>query len=552
MRSRKDMDNITLEDAKWWQTGIIYQIYPRSFMDSNEDGIGDLKGIVSKLDYLNDGTPESLGIDAIWLSPINPSPDKDFGYDISDYKDISQIYGKMDDFKLLLEEAHKRNIKIVMDLVINHTSDLHPWFIESRKSRDNPYHDWYIWHEGINGKPPNNWFAAFDKKAWWWVEEVEKFYYSSWTRYQPEVNWRNPKLKEAMYDVIKFWLDMGVDGYRMDVVNWYIKDDQYRSNPYRISFNPPDYQIHKYDRNRPETHGICKEIRQIVDNYSDRMTVGEIFTDESEVAAEYYGKGDELHLAFNFAFLFQRWKASHFHRIIERWEELTSGVGWPNYTLSNHDRPRHFSRYGKPGESESRAKIAAAMMFTLRGTPFIYYGEEIGMSDRKIKRSQIKDPLGIKFWPFMKGRDPARTPMQWDDSPNAGFSNSIPWLPVHPNYNQVNVKKEKEDPLSILSFYRNLIWKRKQYPALLVGDYESIIKQPKDYLAYLRSYQNQSILVLLNFTNRAFKANLMADQNPKLKGEWKFLFGTHRKEGDKVDLLNLSLREYEVLLAIKG
>ena len=338
-RKRWDMKARQGGPERWWQSGVVYQIYPRSFMDSDGDGVGDLRGIVSKLDYLNDGTEKSLGIDAIWLSPIYPSPNKDFGYDISDYRDIDPLYGDMEDFKLLLREAHDRNIRIVMDLVINHTSDQHPWFIEACKSRDNPYHDWYLWHEGKNGKAPNNWFAFFDKKAWWWVDEVRKFYLSTWCRYQPEVNWRNPGLKEAMFDVMRFWLELGVDGYRIDVINWFMKDEQFRSNPFRPQLSPPDLQKHIYDRNRPETHDLCREIREVVDAFPDRFSVGEVYTTSVKDASSYYGNGDELHLAFNFAFLFKKWGAANFLQEIEKWDSLLRDKGWPTYTLSNHDNP---------------------------------------------------------------------------------------------------------------------------------------------------------------------------------------------------------------------
>jgi alpha-glucosidase len=535
--------------ARWWQTGVVYQIYPRSFMDSNGNGVGDLKGIISKLDYLNDGTEKSLGVDAIWLSPIYPSPNKDFGYDIRDYGDIDPLYGDMDDFKLLLRAAHDRNIRIVMDLVINPTSDQQPWFIEACRSRDNPYHDWYLWHEGNNGKVPNNWFAYFDKKAWWWVDEVRKFYLSTWCRYQPEVNWRNPNLKEAMFDVIRFWLDLGVDGYRIDVINWFLKDEHFRSNPFRLQLGPPDYQKHIYDRNRPEIHDLCREIRRVVDAFPDRFAVGEVYTKSVKDAAAYYGNGDELHLAFNFAFLFQKWGAANFLREIEKWDGVLTDRGWPTYTLSNHDQPRHYGRYAKGDDTDRRARVAAAMLLTLRGTPFLYYGEEIGMSNRKIARKQIQDPMGKKYWPLLKGRDPERTPMQWNGSRHAGFSTVEPWLPIHPNHTVVNVENQADDSGSLLSFYRALIWLRKKTAALNQGTYRSLVSGPTDCLAYLRSHEGQVVLVLLNFVGKRVFFTLPGSGSEPLQGRWKVRFGTDREKDIPLALSRgIDLNGYEVLI----
>ncbi len=534
----------------WWQTGVVYQIYPRSFMDGNGDGVGDLRGIISKLDYLNDGTERSLGVDAVWLSPIYPSPNRDFGYDVSDYRGIDPVYGNLEDFKRLLREAHDRNLRIVMDLVINHTSDQHPWFLEASRSRDNPHHEWYLWHEGKNGKAPNNWFAYFDRRAWWWVDSVGKFYLSTWCRYQPEVNWRNPGLKQAMFDVVRYWLDLGVDGYRIDVVNWFVKDERFRSNPYRLQVRPPDIQRHVYDRNRPECHDLCREIRSVVDEYPDRFAVGEVYTNSAAESASYYGQGDELHLAFNFAFLFQKWKASHFLRVIEEWDGLLRGRGWPTYTLSNHDQPRHCSRYARGEETDQRARVAAAMLLTLRGTPFLYYGEEIGMLNRKIRRGQIQDPLGKKYWPLLKGRDPARTPMQWNASPHGGFTSAAPWLPVHPNHTTVNVEQQMADPGSLLSFYRELLWLRKKTPALSRGDYRSLISGPVDCLAYIRSHEEQEVLVLLNFVHRSLTVRRALAEADCGQGAWRILFGTHRTKGRPVNISNpIRLDPYEVLIA---
>lgn len=538
----------TKADIPWWQSGVIYQIYPRSFQDTNGDGVGDLRGIIQRLDYLNDGTPASLGIDAIWISPFFPSPMADFGYDISNYKDIDPAFGTMADFQELLREAHKRNIKILLDLVINHTSDQHPWFLESRSSKNNPKRDWYLWHPGKDRKPPNNWFAAFElKSAWWWDEKTKEFYLGTFTRHQPEVNWRNPELKKAMFDVIRFWLDLGVDGYRMDVVNWYIKDSEFRSNPWHIQLNPPDLQRHLYDRGRPETHLVCKEIRAVVDEYKDRMLVGEVYEEDLaayEKVAQYYGKGDELHLAFHFAFLHQKWSAPGFEGQIERWEKAVPVGCWPNYTLSNHDQPRHYSRYAKAGESDSRARVAAAMLLTLRGTPFLYYGEEIGMGNAQIEKADLRDPLGIKAWPLPLGRDGARTPMPWDETWHFGFSQGKPWLPLAPDSSRRNVAKQTQDPHSLLSFYRRLIWLRKRTPALQIGEYRSLLPGHPHILAYKRFTKEQEIYVLLNFSAKSQTVSLSSQ--PALAPR-QVLLGTHRSEGEILQE-PISLQGYEVVI----
>lgn len=528
----------------WWKKGVIYQIYPRSFMDSNQDGIGDIKGIINRLDYLNDGTENSLGVDAIWISPIYKSPMKDFGYDISDYRDIDPIFGNMDDFKLLLSEAHKRNIKIIMDLVINHTSDEHPWFTEARKGKDNPKRDWFIWQPYKGRKKPSNWVSLFEmSNAWWLDKNTQEYYLGTFTRNQPEVNWRNRELKEEMYDVIRYWFDMGVDGFRMDVVNWYIKDDQLRNNPWRITLNPPDVQNHIYDRNRPETHKICKEIRKIADEYEDRVLIGEIYTSDTEEAVSYHGDGNnELHMAFNFNFLFQKWDAKGFYKKIKQWYDLLPKDAWPNFTLSNHDQPRHYYRYMDGKDSDAKAKVAVAILLTLKGTPFIYYGEEIGMTCDKISKKDLKDPVGIKLWPFMKGRDGERTPMQWDDSKNSGFSTGQPWLPVNRDYKEKNVNIQKKDDLSLLSFYRSLIWLRKKIKALSIGDIHFITDNPDKVLAYRRTYEAEEVTIILNFSNKSQYFHI------KTEDECSILLGTHRKKEEKVENDNLKINPYEVLI----
>jgi len=541
-----------VNDEPWWKSAVVYQIYPRSFMDASGDGGGDLEGVLQRLDYLNDGTERSLGVDALWLSPVYPSPMVDFGYDISDYCDIHPLFGSLDTFKRLLEEAHRRGIRVLMDLVLNHTSDQHPWFKEARASRTSPKRDWYVWHDGVNGKPPNNWYTFFSGKPWklggstWeWDEPTRQYYLHSFCVEQPDLNWRNPEVRAAARDVVRFWLDLGVDGFRMDVVNWVIKDDAWRSNPVELSLTPPDWQRHVYDRNRPETHEVLKEIRRWVDAWPDKMLVGEVFLNDAREAVSYQGQGDELHMAFNFAFLFQPWKARAFWDRIVEYEGLLPEGAWPNYTLSNHDQPRHFSRYGKGEESLPRARVAAAMLLTLRGTPFVYYGEELGMSDLKLSREEIQDPPGRMYWPFFKGRDPARSPMQWSAGPNAGFSKGTPWLKVHPGHERVNVESQADDPESLLSFYRRFIWARKATPALQRGTFVPLKRRPDDVLAWMREHEGQRAVVLLNFSGK--EATVELDQVPE--GAFRVLVSTHA-QGQLELRRRMRLARYEVLVLL--
>ncbi len=405
----------TTDDFTWWKHGVIYQIYPRSFYDTNNDGVGDLTGIMEKLDYL-----ARLGVDAVWLSPVNTSPMFDFGYDISDFRGIDPVFGTLADCDRLITEAHRRNIKIIMDLVINHTSHLHPWFVESRSSRNNPKRDWYIWHDGKKGKPPNNWMAAFGGRAWELDEATGQFYFHSFLKEQPDLNWRNPGLRRAVFDDVRFWLDRGVDGFRLDAVSWYVKDALFRSNPFGWGPNAPrpyDLQEHIYDQNQPETHDVLKEFRKVLDEYDGRMCVGETYVASPEgarISASYLGSGtDELHLAFDFSLIFSKYGARHFRDCLARWYAALPERGWPCLVLNNHDQPRSMTRWCRGRDGEKKARVLAALLLTAWGTPFLYYGEEIGMKNGRVRRGRIQDPVGKKYWPFNKGRDPERTPMQW-------------------------------------------------------------------------------------------------------------------------------------------
>ncbi|HOJ84764.1 MAG TPA: alpha-glucosidase [Bacillota bacterium] len=523
-----------LTGVDWWKKAVFYQIYPRSFKDSNGDGIGDLPGIIEKLDYLNDGTPGSLGIDAIWFSPFFKSPEYDFGYDIADYCDIDPRFGTLADFDRLVAEAHRRGIRVMLDLVVNHSSHEHPWFRESRSSRENPKRDWYIWRDGVGPRrrPPNNWRNNFFGPAWTWDENTEQYYLHSFLPQQPDLNWFNPEVRRAIEGVVRFWLERGADGFRLDVAHIYCKDEQFRSNPpffrrtrvdQKMPYGDrellmnlfhilglPEFQVKKYNQHHPETHRVLKEFRQVLDEYPEKTSIGEVLSEDPQVVASYYGSGnDELHMNFYFDMTHCRWKAGAFRRCVERWERLLPAEAWPAYTFSNHDIVRAISRYGGDGHADARARLLAMMLLTLRGTPFIYYGEEIGMNELRLPRRLLKDPVGKKWYPFHRGRDGCRSPMQWDESPGAGFTTGEPWLPVGPEAAQRNVAAQEEDPASLLNFYRKLIWLRKEQPALLGGSYRSVVEGvPGDCYLYLRETEEQRLLVALNFSASRRDINL--------------------------------------------
>jgi len=482
----------------WWQKEIIYQIYPRSFQDSNNDGVGDLRGILSRLDYL-----QELGIKIIWISPIYPSPMADFGYDISDYEDIAPVFGDMNDFDVLIQEIHRRDMKLILDLVPNHTSDRHPWFVESRSSRDNPKRDWYIWKDAREGGgEPNNWMAAFGGTAWEWDADTEQYYYHAFLKEQPDLNWRNPEVQEAMLNMMRFWLDKGVDGFRIDVMWHMIKDERFRDNPIN-----PDYQSHMptcdmvfqvYSTDQPEVHGIVNKMRQLLEQYNERMMIGEIYLPINKLVS-YYGTSDSkgAHLPFNFQLLMLPWDARKISLAITEYEGALPIEGWPNWVLGNHDQVRIASRVGK-----DQARIAAMLLLTLRGTPTIYYGEELGMRDVPIPFEEVLDPQGLNMPDKNLSRDPARTPMQWDNSANSGFSAVKPWLRLHRNYRNHNVESERMDKTSMLELYKALIALRQSEPSLLYGHYINIYADHQ-MIAYIRHAEGYDrFLIILNFTHK--------------------------------------------------
>lgn len=526
----------------WWKYGVIYQIYPRSFKDSNGDGIGDLRGVIDSLDYL-----EWLGVDGIWLSPINESPMYDFGYDISDYRAIDPIFGTMDDFDSLIDESHKRGIRIIMDLVANHTSYKHPWFQESRMSRNSSKRDWYIWRDGKNGGTPNNWISVFGGSAWKLDELSGQYYLHSFLEEQPDLNWRNPDVKDAMFGEVKFWLDKGVDGFRLDVVNWFIKDRKFRSNPAFLGI--PQFQKHLFDRNRPETHDILKDFRKMLDSYPGRMSVGEVFSlppGNPHLSAKFTGSGeDELHMAFDFSLMYRPWSARMFYRCIRKWLKSIPEKGWPCHVFSNHDQFRSMSRFGIGSDAEKRGRVAAVLLLTLRGTPFVYYGEELGMKNVSIPRNMICDPLGKRFWPFYAGRDRARTPMMWNSEDNAGFSFVRPWLPVHSDYGKINVETMKDEKGSLLNLYRALILLRKKYPVLQNGDIEFAAKGRRGVIAYYRDNGLESACIILNFDSKERRINLHK------KGQWKVAQSTHRSVYEHFSRIDMCMYPYEATVLIK-
>jgi alpha-glucosidase len=481
-----------LINQRWWQTGVIYQIYPRSFQDSNGDGVGDLRGITQRLSHLVE-----LGVDAIWLSPIFASPMADFGYDISDYTAIDPLFGSLNDFDRLVELAHAHGLKVILDLVPNHTSDQHHWFQESRSGRDSAKRDWYVWRNpASDGGPPNNWLSEFGGSAWEYDPQTAQYYYHAFLAAQPDLNWRNPQVRAAMYDVVRFWLRRGVDGFRVDVIWHLIKDDQFRDNPTNPGFRPGDPPQHAvvplYTSDRPEVQDVIREMRQVMDEFSDRVLIGEIYLPIERLVA-YYGRDlTGVHLPFNFTLLGAQWHARSLDKLIDEYEAALPSGGWPNWVLGNHDKPRIASRIG--GE---QARIAAILLLTLRGTPTIYYGDEIGMQQVAIAPDQIRDPFEKNVPGQGLGRDGCRTPMQWDGSHHAGFSDADPWLPLPARSSGDNLEDQRQDSASTYQLYCQLIALRRTQPGLLSGAYRPVVASG-DLLMYLREAPGDRILVVLN------------------------------------------------------
>jgi oligo-1,6-glucosidase len=555
---------------QWWKEAVVYQIYPRSFKDSNGDGIGDIPGIISKLDYLKD-----LGIDVIWLSPVYKSPNDDNGYDISDYRDIMDEFGTMADWEKLLEEVHKRGMKLIMDLVVNHSSDEHPWFIESRKSKDNPYRDYYIWRPGKDGKEPNNWESVFGGSAWEYDEATGEYYLHLFSKKQPDLNWENPKLRQEIYDMMKFWLDKGIDGFRMDVINFISKVPELPDAP-----NPEGKKYvsgAQYFINGPRIHEFLQEMNQEVLSKYDIMTVGEMPGVTVEEAQLYTGEDrNELNMVFQFEHVGLdsgpggKWdlrplKLKDLKENMTKWQKGLEGIGWDSLYLNNHDQPRMVSRFGNDQEYRvESAKMLATFLHMLQGTPFIYQGEEIGMTNvrfesiddykdietlnmyREKVMEQGEDTKKVMESIYAKGRDNARTPFQWDDSENAGFTTGTPWIKVNPNYKEINAKQAIEDPNSIYHYYRKLIQLRKQHPIIVYGTYDLILPEHEQIYAYTRIYHNEKLLVILNFSDQQPVFEWPKDLSFSYK---ELLISNYQVDGDeKIDFIKLKPYEARVYL----
>lgn len=479
---------------KWWQSGVIYQIYPRSFHDANGDGVGDLRGIRDKLPYL-----QGLGVDAIWISPIFPSPMADFGYDVADYIGVDPIFGTLHDFRELLAEAHGRGIRVILDYVPNHSSSEHPWFIESRSSRDHPRRDWYIWRDPApDGGPPNNWRSVFGGSAWELDPHTGQYYYHAFLKEQPDLNWRHPAVRAAMFAALRFWLDLGVDGFRVDVIWHLMKDQELRNNPPNPDLSrakSPYYELLPiYSCDQPEIHELIESMRALVDEYDDRVLIGEIYLPVHKLI-EYYGRsGGGIHLPYNFQLITLPWEARTIAAAVDAYEALLPQFAWPNWVLGNHDKPRIASRVGT-----AQARVAAMLLLTLRGTPTIYYGDELGMRDVPIPPELEQDPYGKNVPGRGLGRDPVRTPMQWNGDPHAGFTTGEPWLPVAADYPTTNVAAEDADRSSMLTLHRRLIELRRAHPALHGGAYASVGVSASVF-SFVRKDDRSLFLVVLNFS----------------------------------------------------
>jgi alpha-glucosidase len=520
-----------MQSTVWWQYGILYEVYPRSFQDANGDGIGDLQGILQRLDYLVE-----LGIKGVWIAPFYPSPMADFGYDIADYCNVDPIFGTLADFDQLLRAIHERGLKLILDFVPNHTSDQHPWFLESRSSLTNPKRDWYLWRDPApDGGPPNNWLSNFGGSAW--TKDGSQYYCHSFLKQQPDVNWRNPELREAMFNVLRFWLDRGVDGFRVDVMWMLIKDDQFRNNPINPASAPDSPASQRllpvYNTNRPEVHAIVAEMRAILDSHGDRLLIGEIYLPFDQLAA-YYGqdlKGAQL--PFNFHLIQSPWSAGAIAQVITEYEAALPVGAWPNWVMGNHDQSRIAARIGS-----AQARIAAMLLLTLRGTPTMYYGDEVGMTDGSIPAAEVQDPAEKNEPGKGMGRDPERTPMQWDSSQFGGFTTGTPWLRLGADYATVNVATLSAQNDSVLSLYRVLIELRNGTAALNSGRVEGVAGNGQ-ILRYERVDDGLRFAIVLNFSQRHEEAPIAAGS---------IVASTHTDRSGDAVASRVSLRPFEGLV----
>ena len=494
-------------DVQWWRGGVIYQIYPRSFQDSNGDGIGDLQGITQRLDYVAD-----LGVDAIWLSPFFKSPMKDFGYDVSDYCDVDPMFGTLDDARALVSRAHVLGIKVIIDQVLSHTSDQHPWFVESRSSKDNAKADWFVWADAKDdGTPPNNWLSIFGGSSWQWDTRRCQYYLHNFLTSQPDLNFHSEEVQQAILGTVKFWLDLGIDGFRLDTANFYVHDKQLRANPPRgmpdgsdpavTKVNPYAWQWHKFDKSQPENLVFMRRLRALLDQYPGTTTVGEIGDDDGLARmAEYTRGNDHLHMAYCFDLLGENHKARYLHQVLSRYEKEASD-SWASWALANHDIPRLATRWGGAQPDARLLRLSAALQMTLRGSPSIYQGDELGLTEASLRFEELQDPYGITMWPEFKGRDGCRTPMPWAQTQaSAGFTSGKPWLPVAAEHMPLAADTQAGDPGSLLNFYRHFLRWRKAQPALVHGNTQ-ILEGHDQVLAYTRSEGDQTLLCVFNFSD---------------------------------------------------
>jgi alpha-glucosidase len=536
----------------WWRTGVVYQIYPRSYADTDGDGVGDLRGIIANLDHLAGG-PESLGVDAIWLSPIYPSPGLDHGYDVSDHTAIDPLFGSMADFDRLVAEAHRRGLKVILDLVLNHTSDQHPWFQASRSARTGPYAGRYQWRDpaGIDGRgrpiPPNGWVSIFGGPGWTWEPARGQFYQHIFLPQQPDLDWRDPATRADQWAMVRGWLQRGVDGFRLDVFNTFLKHPDLPSNPTRRGRSPWDRQLHLYDKDQPDLPGLISELRAIVDERPGRMSVGELFDGTVDQAASLSAPG---HLVFDFELLSAPWSATAFAHVLDRREAAFGPDRWPTVTFSNHDQPRAVSRWAAAGDRDALARLCAVLLLTLRGTPFLYYGEELGVGGIEVPSEDAMDPparrtdAGVRWW----NRDQARAPMPWTAGPNAGFTTGRPWLPLPDDAATRNVAAERADPDSVLAFFRRLLALRRATPALHGGGFRRLMPPPAGVLAWIRDHRAGDGLVLANLGARA--ATVRVDGGRPGRA-WRVAVGTHHPapEGFR-DGARVRLRPMEGLVCV--
>lgn len=523
------------DDTTWPEKTVIYQIYPRSFKDSNNDGIGDIQGIIQKLDYLVD-----LGIDAIWISPMYKSPMKDFGYDVSDYCEIEPMFGILDDFDELVEKAHKKNLKIIMDFIPSHTSSQHPWFLESKSSTKNPKRDWYIWRDAKDNRTvPNNWLSVFGGSRWQYDNKTKQYYLHTFLIDQPDLNWRNPEVQKAMFDVLHFWLKKGVDGFRVDAFDHMFKDALFRDEPANPTYkegldDPFESQLHIRTTQQPELYDMIKKFHEIVSQYGEKFIVTESYVDLPALVKLYHA-GTKNHAPFNFQFISLAWEAKIYKEFIDKFDKHVGEHYLPTYVLGNHDRSRVATRIGQEG-----AKTAALLQLTLRGVPTIYNGEEIGMVDSVIPTDKVRDPFEKNVPGMGLGRDPERTPMQWNSEKYAGFSETKPWLPIPKSAKEHNVESENKDPKSLLQLYKKLLHLRKTSKALLFGKYKSLALQNDHIFGYIRTYEKETLVILLNFSNEEQTTIL-----PYTKAEILINTSLDKTAGERVDTKNISLRPHE-------